>query len=137
VTIAYEAFSYGVDDFAPFLANLLDDLRRVKADFFQALDERGRSVATPVVLEQCGETHNKVKWAARLGDTTFNFYIPKWRVPEPWPDCIAVTISISDDEDSTRHGGRSMRAKDRSLPISSVTDRVSDHSRTALGFSLG
>ena len=52
------------------------------------------------LLEVYKETDNKVRWDAPIDDTNFELYIPKWRVPLPWPRRIRVTISpISHDSD--------------------------------------
>jgi len=44
------------------------------------------------LLEEAKETDNKVRWDADIDGTRFELYIPKWRVPEPWPRLIRVTI---------------------------------------------
>ena len=38
-------------------------------------------------------TDHKVRWDTEIEGTRFSLYIPKWRVPEPWPQRIHVTIS--------------------------------------------
>jgi|SRR6266550_2864190 len=43
--------------------------------------------------EKTKETENKVRWDADVGGTPFELYIPKWRVPEPWPALIRVEVS--------------------------------------------
>ena len=45
------------------------------------------------LLEETKETENKVRWDADIEGTRFSLYIPKWRVPEPWPRLIHVTVS--------------------------------------------
>ena len=45
------------------------------------------------VLESAKETDNKLRWDAFIDDVKFSLYIPKWRVPEPWPSTIYVVIS--------------------------------------------
>jgi len=44
------------------------------------------------LLEQSRETDKKVRWDADVDGTRFSLYIPKWRVPEPWPRLIDVTV---------------------------------------------
>lgn len=46
-----------------------------------------------VLLEEAKETDNKVRWDADIKDVRFSLYIPKWRVPEPWPRLIHVAVS--------------------------------------------
>jgi hypothetical protein len=36
------------------------------------------------------ETENKLRWSAKVNGIDFKIYIPKWRVPEPWPQRIIV-----------------------------------------------
>lgn len=38
------------------------------------------------------ETDNKLRWDADVEGTNFALYIPKWRVPSPWPSRIWVNI---------------------------------------------
>lgn len=46
------------------------------------------------LLEEAKETDNKVRWDADVEGMRFSLYIPKWRVPEPWPRLIHVTVSL-------------------------------------------
>ena len=39
------------------------------------------------------ETDNKLRWDTTIEDTVFSLYIPKWRVPEPWPRTIGLCVS--------------------------------------------
>ena len=41
-------------------------------------------------LEAAKETDNKLRWDVDIDDTRFSLYIPKWRVPQPWPSRIWV-----------------------------------------------
>jgi len=45
------------------------------------------------INEIAKETENKVRWDAVIDNTNFALYIPKWRVPQPWPKVIYVTVS--------------------------------------------
>ena len=46
------------------------------------------------LLDPSKETENKLRWSIYVEDdnTDFELYIPKWRVPEPWPGRISVSI---------------------------------------------
>ena len=44
------------------------------------------------------ETDNKVRWTADVDGVTFSLYVPKWRVPEPWPSRIRVTVVPNSSE---------------------------------------
>lgn len=43
------------------------------------------------------ETENKHRWLIRTADLEFSVYVPKWRVPEPTPAYIRVTIVSNHD----------------------------------------
>lgn len=43
-------------------------------------------------LEAAKETDNKLRWDVDIDDTRFSLYIPKWRVPQPWPSRIWVGV---------------------------------------------
>lgn len=53
------------------------------------------------LLKQSKETDNKVRWDADVDGTPFELYIPKWRVPEPWPQVIQVSVTQSTDTPAT------------------------------------
>lgn len=44
------------------------------------------------LLESIKETDNKLCWSTKVDGTEFRLYIPKWRVPEPWPKRIAARV---------------------------------------------
>ncbi|NLS78479.1 MAG: hypothetical protein GXY76_14580 [Chloroflexi bacterium] len=48
-----------------------------------------------VALEPSKETVTKLRWSAYVEEDNapFELYIPKWRVPEPWPGRIRVGIA--------------------------------------------
>jgi hypothetical protein len=50
-------------------------------------------VVEMALLEETKETDNKVRWDADIEGIRFSLYTPKWRVPEPWPLQIHVTVS--------------------------------------------
>jgi hypothetical protein len=96
-------------------------------------DNGVRLIKEVSLMEPSSETDNKLRWGAKVGDATFNLYVPKWRVPEPWPRRIVVAISrpINQDLSSERVDISSSRSLDRKLRIATVVDRVRDHTRTA------
>ena len=49
------------------------------------------------------ETEGKIRWDAEVDDVKFELYIPKWRVPEPWPSRIYVKIELEDPPKRSRH----------------------------------
>ena len=44
-------------------------------------------------MQPSKETDNKLRWEAC--DQDFKLYIPKWRVPQPWP--IRIVVRLDDD----------------------------------------
>lgn len=60
------------------------------AEYAQA--EKG-SMIEMALLAEVKETDNKVRWDADMDGTRFSLYIPKWRVPEPLPHLVHVTVS--------------------------------------------
>jgi len=54
------------------------------------------------LLKPSKETKNKLRWDTWVEDDKayFEFYIPKWRVPEPWPGRIFVGIEPFSGEPS-------------------------------------
>ena len=40
------------------------------------------------------ETDNKLRWDSDIQGVLFSLYIPKWRVPEPWPSKIWVKVNL-------------------------------------------
>ena len=44
------------------------------------------------LFQSATETDNKLRWDADVDGTRFSLYIPKWRVPEPWPSRIWVDV---------------------------------------------
>ncbi len=59
---------------------------------------------TEIILEFEKETDNKLRWDAMVDDAPFELYIPKWRVPEPWPSKIRVDIvPITPEQGHSNH----------------------------------
>jgi hypothetical protein len=51
------------------------------------------NVDRSIELWSSDDSGGKLIWSARASNATFYFYIPKWRVPEPWPGLINVHIT--------------------------------------------
>lgn len=54
------------------------------------------------LLDAAKETDNKLRWDADVDGVRFSLYIPKWRVPEPWPERIRVTLYEGHVDPGTR-----------------------------------
>jgi len=44
------------------------------------------------LFQSAKETDNKLRWDSDIKGTKFSLYIPKWRVPKPWPAKIWVKV---------------------------------------------
>ena len=44
------------------------------------------------LFDAAKETERKLRWDVDVEGTLFSLYIPKWRVPVPWPSRIFVSI---------------------------------------------
>jgi hypothetical protein len=87
-----------------------------------------------MVFDASSQTDNKLRWHATLDGVEFKLYIPKWRVPEPWPRTIAINLSPRREmvEDSPNLS-REVVEQDptvRAEPIVATVRRVSDHTET-------
>jgi hypothetical protein len=75
------------------------------------------------------ETENKLRWETFVNDVRFKLYVPKWRVPLPWPMSVRVRVaSLEDGKSSRPTAGQS--SEDIESPIVVIVDRESDHSET-------
>jgi len=81
------------------------------------------------LLAKSKETTGKLRWAAEVdaGGPVFSLYIPKDRVPEPWPGRIQVEVWASSDPSCPRDLGRVSNDD----PIVEDVHWVKDHTETA------
>jgi len=84
------------------------------------------------LLTEAKETDNKVRWDADIDGTRFSLYIPKWRVPEPWPLKIRVTLSPRTQHrpSSLSPEVASQNPKSRLQPISAKLNKFQEHTKT-------
>ena len=84
------------------------------------------------LLEESKETERKVRWDADVVGAPFSLYIPKWRVPEPWPRVIQVRITPSTDTPATHLSPADglNHPLSRTRPIVTHTARVRWHTKT-------
>jgi hypothetical protein len=45
-----------------------------------------------VLMNPSKETENMLRWSDDIDGVNFSLYIPKWRVPKPWPSSILVVV---------------------------------------------
>ena len=77
-------------------------------------------------------TDNKIRWEADVDGTAFKLYIPKWRVPEPWPQVIDVTISPHAQRPLAKLPPDAARKSpgSRAVPIEAHLERFREHTQT-------
>jgi hypothetical protein len=76
------------------------------------------------------ETDNKLRWSADVDGVIFHLYIPKWRVPAPWPVMLEVlvgplTASPAMDRSLPRPGSPELER-----PIVTTMEMVMEHTQT-------
>src|SRR6266568_4800894 len=76
------------------------------------------------------ETDNTLRWSADVEGVPFKLYIPKWRVPAPWPVGLQVVV----DEKATTPQARPKLPRPGSpeleRPIISIAEKVREHTET-------
>lgn len=87
------------------------------------------------------ETENQLRWDAEVELTCFSLYIPKWRVPQPWPSRIWVSVTQrrSSSEELANLSAEAVVA-DSSLthePLVATVAKVKEHSKTIRYRPLG
>jgi hypothetical protein len=86
------------------------------------------------LFQSAKETENKLRWDADVDDTRFSLYIPKWRVPEPWPSRIWIDVipRRAESLDPANLTPADVEADDtlRLEPIVATIERFKEHSQT-------
>jgi len=82
-------------------------------------------------MQPSKQTENKLRWEA--WDPDFKLYIPKWRVPTPWP--VRIVVRIDDDPRSfdsvpEPRSSESIRARDLDKPLVALLSKVQEHTQT-------
>jgi hypothetical protein len=87
-------------------------------------------MAEVTLMLRSKETDNKQRWAADVNGVEFKLYIPKHRIPDPFPPSIVVRISpVTGAEPSS--------VPDPDQPIRCVVARVCEHTQTVRYCPLG
>lgn len=79
------------------------------------------------------ETDNKLRWDTKIGDAQFEFYIPRWRVPDPYP--LGIYVHIEENIEQAMQWleelqGQHPVRQDPNQPIIAIVRRYSTHTRT-------
>ncbi len=86
------------------------------------------------LFQSAKETDNKLRWDVDVEGTNFALYIPKWRVPQPWPSkiCVQVFPRRYNGDDNFNLSPKDIET-DSSLsnePIIATITKMSEHSKT-------
>ncbi len=80
------------------------------------------------LMDPSKETDNKLRWEADCEGVPFQLYVPKSRVPKPWPKRIRVRVGELQAKE--KHQARSARLGPLERPIVAILDKVRDHTQT-------
>ena len=90
------------------------------------------------LMDPSKETDNKLRWAADVEGVKFQLYIPKWRVPRPWPNRILVRIIDVPAGVETQHPpATSASSASVERPIFQIVEKVREHTQTVRFAPLG
>jgi hypothetical protein len=91
------------------------------------------------LLTPSKETDNKLRWAREIeaDGTEFKLYIPKWRVPKPWPKKVFVRISKGSSGTTTFPGSGSAPPVSPGTPIRATLRRYRNMARSVRFTPLG
>lgn len=92
-------------------------------------------------FESSKETDNKLRWDSDILGAIFSLYIPKWRVPEPWPSKIWVRVDLcrNNAKDEANLSVSELK-RDSALkyePIIANVIKVEEHTQTIRYCPLG
>jgi len=92
--------------------------------------KREDSMRKIALMNPSKETDNKLRWWADVEGVSFKLYIPKWRVPAPWPVGLEVIV----DEKTTSPPGVPTQpcvgSPELERPIITIVERVQEHTET-------
>ena len=76
------------------------------------------------------ETDNKLRWWADVEGVSFKLYIPKWRVPAPWP--VRLEVLVDDQAASAATAAIPPRpaSPEFERPIIATLEKVQEHTET-------
>lgn len=85
-----------------------------------------------IVMRPSRKTPNTLRWEAHVekDKKDFELYIPKWRVPKPWPGRIRVRISPHHGEDLEVPDRNTYTLESLREPISALVTPTKDHVNT-------
>jgi hypothetical protein len=108
----------------------VDDLDLIKEDVSEN-DTASVEITEPsrpreaLLMNPFSDTGKKLRWQGEVNDESFTLYIPKWRIPTPWPKQIVVAVStmpLDIHEISVPTQGEEAEPLDSRLPIITMVD---------------
>ncbi len=90
------------------------------------------------MMDPSKQTDNKLRWQADVEGVSFKIYIPKWRVPRPWPTRILVRVGEPPTGVQLQENvGAGTNSDSLERPIYATVERVSEHTETVRFKPLG
>jgi hypothetical protein len=84
------------------------------------------------LMDPSKTTDNKLRWQADVEGVNFKLYIPKWRVPRPWPIRILVRViempSVTAQFQDFAPTVDSFDSLER--PIRAIVEKIQEHTQT-------
>lgn len=87
-------------------------------------------------LEPSKETENKLRWSTLIRGVPFHLYVPKDRVPKPWPGRISVTITNNILAPQGMEGSVTTK-ENLENPILCVVEKTAEQTETARYCPIG
>ena len=112
--------------------SVLSDRMSKKILSIAGLLARGGDMAEMVALNFYKDTGNKLRFDAYVEEAVFELYIPKRRIPKPWPYSILVSVEPYQEGMILPHF-----SGDTSQPIDTIVYWCSDHTKTAHYYPAG
>lgn len=76
------------------------------------------------------ETDNKLRWWADVEGVSFKLYIPKWRVPAPWPVRLEVVVDQQAASPAPAPSPPRPGSPELERPIIATLEKVREHTET-------
>lgn len=101
---------------------------------------QGQHMREISLLAPSKQTDNKLRWEAWESGVLFKVYIPKWRVPKPWP--VRIVVRIDDDEKTFEaiqppRGPEFASSRDLNESLVAVLQKVDEHTETVRYRQIG
>lgn len=80
------------------------------------------------LMDPSKETDNKLRWETDVEGISFKLYVPKSRVPQPWP--MRIQVHVGDVQTKNKLQPRSEALGVLERPIVAIVERVTEHTQT-------